>query len=36
MRAAEEAGFKALQVMDEPSATLLAHNVGQGDLNEEG
>lgn len=35
MRAAEEAGFKVLQVIDEPSATLLAHNVGQ-DLNEEG
>ncbi|XP_034236775.1 heat shock 70 kDa protein 14-like [Thrips palmi] len=36
VRAAEEAGFKALQVIDEPSATLLAHNVGQVDLNEEG
>ena len=36
MRAAEEAGFKVLQLIDEPSATLLAHNVGQSDLNEEG
>ncbi|XP_026271740.1 heat shock 70 kDa protein 14-like [Frankliniella occidentalis] len=36
MRAAEEAGFKVLQLIDEPSASLLAHNVGQVDLNEEG
>ncbi|KAK3927068.1 Heat shock 70 kDa protein 14 [Frankliniella fusca] len=35
-RAAEEAGFKVLQLIDEPSAALLAHNVGQVDLNEEG
>lgn len=36
VRTAEEAGFKVLQLIDEPSATLLAHNVGQDDLNEEG
>lgn len=36
VRAAEEAGFKVMQLIDEPSATLLAHNVGQADLNEEG
>lgn len=35
VRAAEEAGFKVLQTIDEPSAALLAQNVGQGDLNEE-
>lgn len=35
VRAAEEAGFKVLQTIDEPSATLLAQNVGQGDLTEE-
>lgn len=35
MRSAEEAGFEVLQVISEPSATVLAYGVGQSSLDEE-
>jgi molecular chaperone DnaK (HSP70) len=35
MRSAEEAGFEVLQVISEPSATVLAYGVGLSSLDEE-